>query len=43
MSVIWVIELESACAVLYRDLCSVWTYFIFPHYLIKGTILEKNY
>jgi hypothetical protein len=34
--------MQSACAVLYCHLWSVWLYHIFPHYLINGTILGKK-
>jgi len=30
--------MQSACAILYCHLWSVWLYYIFPHYLINGTI-----
>jgi len=32
---------ESACAVLYCHLWTVWLYHIFPHYLINGAIFVK--
>ena len=31
-------SMQSACAVLYCHLLSVWPYHIFPHFLINGTI-----
>jgi hypothetical protein len=34
--------MQSACAVLYCHLWTVWLYHIFPHYLINGTILGKK-
>jgi hypothetical protein len=34
--------MQCACAVLYCHLWPVWFYHIFPHYLIHGTIFEKE-
>jgi hypothetical protein len=34
--------MQSACAVLYCHLWSVWLYRIFPYYLINGTIFGKK-
>jgi hypothetical protein len=35
-------SMQSACAVLYCHLLSVWPYRIFPHYLMKATISGQN-
>jgi hypothetical protein len=37
----YVSSTQSACAVLHCHLLSVWTYHIFPHYLINGTIFGQ--
>jgi hypothetical protein len=42
LSVALVIGHESACAVLYCHLWPVWLCPIIPHYLINGTIFEKQ-
>ena len=42
MSVALVTQYEGACAVLYCHLWSVPLYNNFPHYLINGTIFEKQ-
>jgi hypothetical protein len=35
-------SMQSASAVLYCHLWSVWIYHIFPHYLINGTVIGKK-
>jgi hypothetical protein len=42
VSVVLVIDMQSVCAVLYCHLWPVWLYYIFPHYLINGTIFGKK-
>jgi len=34
--------MQSLYAVFYYHLWLVWLYYIFPHYLINGTIFEKE-
>jgi len=42
LSVALAIRYESACAVFYCHLWPVWLYPVIPHYLINGTIFEKE-